>query len=263
MSRHPLLLSIAFAAVALALAACGGKSPTAPSAGGSGAVLHGVALGADATASSARGARAMSGAGKITVTVKEDPSISTKVSANGTFELENLPAGTLTLEFSVDGKVVGTVTITGVSGDVEIKLTVQITATVVVVVDLEMDGGSSGDTGDAKTCAISGGTVGKGIELEGTVDSVTGTSLTMKVNGERASALVTVDASDASFKCNGGAGSSDNGKDNGKSGGTCDATSLAAGEQIHVRGTLLACTTTDAQVIATEVMIQHGEGSDD
>src|SRR5262249_23998872 len=141
-----------------------------------------------------------------------------------------------------------------VSGDVEIKLTVQIKATVVVMIDLEMDGTSSDDNG-TKTCAISGGTVGKGIELEGARDSVAGTTFARKVNGEGSSALGTVDMSGASFKCNGGADSSDSGKGNGKS-GTCDASSLTAGQKVHVKGTLLSCTTTDAHVIATEVMLQ-------
>ena len=186
--------------------------------------------------------------GTITVTV-EGTSISTTISGNGTFELEGLLSGSFTLVFTKDGVVVGTVSVNGVPESTEIKIVVQIETTTVILIKLEM-GDDSEDNDSEKTCAISGGKVGSGIELEGNVTSATGAAFIMQVNGNRSSASVNVDAAGASFKCNGK-------KD--KSGETtCDATSLSAGDKVHVSGTLTTCSMTDASVTATKVMIQKG-----
>ena len=100
-------------------------------------------------------------------------------------------------------------------------------------------------TADAtKTCLINGGRVNEGIELEGSVNTVTGTSFEMAVNGQRASGPVTVDTSGASFSCAGVKG-------------TCDATLLKTDARVHVRGTLTSCSMQAAQVKATEVKFQH------
>lgn len=254
MQRRHILFSILALAVTFALVACGGNSPTSPS--GNGVTLHGVALGSGAgsTFHGRAGALSTSG-GSITVTVA-GTTISTTISANGTFELEGLPAGTFTLTFSSNGVTIGTVTITSVPTDAEVNVVVQVNTTVVILVKVEVNGTDETDSNDAKTCLIEGGKVGRGIELEGSVSSVSGTSFVMTVNGERASGTVTVDASGASFKCNGDNGKEDNGK-GGDNSGTCDATRLTGGEKIHVSGTLTSCSMTDAQVTASQVMLQH------
>jgi hypothetical protein len=243
MQRARLLYVLALFLGALALSRCG-SSPTLPSAAG--VNLHGVALGANSSASSIGHVRAMSGSssGSITVTVQENTSITTKVSANGTFELENLPAGMFTLVFSIDGTVIGTVTITSVPSTAEINLVVQITTTTVITVKVEVNGADETDNqGDSKTCAISGGTVGSGIEIEGSISSGSGATFTMAVNGNRSSANVTVNAGGASFSCAGVKG-------------TCDASLIQAGQKVHVSGTLTSCSLTAATVTASEVKFQ-------
>jgi hypothetical protein len=205
--------------------------------------LHGLAMGqSSASASSSSGFRAMSTGSSITVTV-QGTSISTTISANGTFELEGLPAGTFTLVFSSNGVTLGTITITSVPTQGEVNVVVQITATTVVLVKVEVNGTDTTDN-QTKTCLISGGTVGSSIELEGSVSSASGKTFQMSLNGERAAGPVTVDASTASFDCAGIKG-------------TCDATLLKAGAKVHVSGTLTTCSLTAAQVKATQVKFQH------
>ncbi len=238
----------AVAVLGLILSACG-SSPTSPSTG-TGATLRGVAMG---TAASPGGLRALSTAAAaassaVTVTVQENPSITTRVSANGTFELEGLPAGTITLVFSRDGVTLGTITINGVPTQGEVQVVVQISTTSVVLVSVTINGADDNDNNSGnRGCLISGGTVGAGIELEGHVSSGTATAFKMDVNGERASALVDVNASLASFKCNGPRVSDTE----------CRA-SVRSGAQVHVRGTLTSCSLSAAQVTAAEVMVQQG-----
>lgn len=237
--------------VTVAMAGCGGGSPAGPSSGG--LKLQGLVLqdssGAGAQSAGTR-AESTSG-GSITVTVKETPSITTRVSGNGTFEIDNLPAGTFTLVFSVDGTVVGEIQVQVVAGATEIKIVVQVTQGSVVLVDIKFDTGNANDNNNDsggndgnKTCMIEGGKVGQGIELEGNVASGNGSSFKLQVNGNRSSGLVDVNASGASFKCNGQKKSSD-----------CKAT-LTAGAKVHVRGTLTTCSASMASVTATEVMVQ-------
>jgi hypothetical protein len=189
----------------------------------------------------------MSTGGSITVTV-QGTSISTTISGNGTFELDGLPAGTFTLVFSSNGVIIGTITITSIPTQAEINLVVQITTTVVLV-KVEVNGTDETDNENnnnngSKTCLIDGGTMGSEIELEGSVSSASGKTFKMSVNGNRASGLVSVDATTASFDCAGIKG-------------TCDATLLQAGAKVHVSGNLTTCSLTTATVKATEVKFQH------
>src|SRR6185503_1663583 len=126
-------LGAAFAAV-MALSGCGGESP----AGASGAVvLRGTVVG-DATAmASSSSAHAAAGGARITVTVAEDSSLTTTVAGNGTFELSGLPEGDFTLVFSSNGVELGTITITGVEPGTEIKITVRVTSTTVILIEIE------------------------------------------------------------------------------------------------------------------------------
>jgi len=234
---------------AAAMLRCG-SNPAGPS----GAVkLQGVVLqnatGTAAARVSAQSANAV--AGRITVTVLEDPSLKVTVSANGTFELQNLPAGGFTLVFSVNGVVVGQITITAVAEGTTIRIVVSVAENSVVLVEIETDDDSThGEDPGAgkdtpKACMIEGGKVGSGIELEGNVESGSSSQFRLRVNGNRSSGLVDVSASGASYKCNG----------NPKATTDCKS-SLKAAAKVHVKGNLTTCTTSAASVTATEVMIQ-------
>jgi len=239
-------LVVLFAAAALWRC---GSSPASPSGGVKlqGVVLQDATGGAASASVSAQSAKP----GKITVTVQEDPTISVTVSSNGTFEIQGLPAGGFTLLFSVNGAPVGTIAITAVGEGTTVKIVVKVTEQEVELVDMETDGdeatgglppSTGGPTNSA--CMISGGRMGDRIELEGNVDSVSSTLFfKLRVNGNRASGLVDVAASGASYKCNGNKTAD------------CKA-SLKAGAKVHVRGNLTNCSTTAASVTAIEVKIQ-------
>jgi len=234
-SARTLLL---LAAVALTSAACG-SNPASPS---DPVVVRGTVLEATAglvTAQSAGPVASSTGGSRITVTV-EGSSLSTTVSGNGTFVLEGLSAGTFTLVFTRDGVTLGTVTVTGTGGGDEVKIVVQVEGTTVVLIELKIDG--QDETEGAKTCLINGGRQGDGIELEGHVASGTTGQFKLDVNGNRASALVDVIASGATYQCNGKPGT--------------DCQSNLVGAQVHVRGTLTLCTLSAATVTASEVRVQ-------
>ncbi len=132
---------------AIALSGCGGSSPSSPS--GKGVVLQGTVLSTTAAAGASAHAGASAASGKMVVTVQENPRITATVSANGTFELEGLPSGTITLVFTIDGKVVGTLTLTGLGEDVEVKIVVQITPDGVILIEIKIEG--QDDDGDPTT----------------------------------------------------------------------------------------------------------------
>ena len=141
--------------------------------------------------------------------------LTTTVGGDGTFELEGVPEGGFTLVFTRDGAVLGTIEITGASPGQEIRITVRVTGRRVALVAIEHANGDDGDAGDAddddggtdtsRTCAISGGKVGEGIELEGNVDSGDAAGFELRVNGNRVKngGTVRVNTAGASFKCNG------------------------------------------------------------
>ncbi len=235
------------AVVAVVAVACGGDSPSGPSAAAGGVLVQGVVLGEGAVTASS-GVHASSAKPHITVRI-EGTSISVNVSASGTFVLENVPAGPFTLVFESDGVVLGTIQVTAVAG-ATVKVVVQVQGTSIVLVEMKIEDEDETETpepGDAaKTCAISGGTVGSGIELEGDVASGSAASFVMTVNGNRSSQPVLVNAGAASFVCNG----------NKKASVDCKGT-VKAGAKVHVRGTLTACTlSTQPTVTASEVKVQ-------
>jgi hypothetical protein len=110
------------------------------------------------------------------------------------------------------------------------------------------DDDDEGDDEDApRTCIISGGQVGRGIELEGNVMSGDSAGFVMRVQGNRASAPVDVQAVGATYKCN-GPGS--------PTVAECQAR-VVGGAKVHVSGTLQQCTLTSALVRASRVMVQQ------
>jgi hypothetical protein len=242
-------VALVFAAI---LSACGGTSPSSPSSG-AGVGVQGVVMGDGGSVAAASGGHAVAttaATGKITVKV-DGTTITAEVSANGTFELENVPSGTFTLVFYRDGVEIGRVVVTA-PGGAEVKIVVQIQGATIVVIEIKVEGtGTPGPSPSSSpspaACLIEGGRTGQGIELEGNVSSGSYAAFKMAVNGERADALVDVSASSASFRCIGGAKA--------PSDAECKA-SVKAGAKVHVSGTLMTCTATAAQVTATEVKVQ-------
>jgi hypothetical protein len=240
MDRRLALLLVGVLAAGLGAAGCG-SSPNSPSGA---VVVRGTVLGAPGSLSAqSAGAVSSSGPGAITVTVAEDPSITVKVSGNGTFMLEGLPVGTFTLVFTRDGVTIGTVTVTGVGEGSEVKVVVQVNGSVLVVIELKVDDHDAESPNGS--CIINGGRAGEGIELEGNVASGTASLFKLQVNGNRASQLVDVSTSGpSSFQCVGQPGKGD-----------CPPTPLA-GSKVHVSGTLTSCSTSAALVTANEVKVQ-------
>lgn len=245
MERLVLMRWAAVVIAGLVAVACGGESPTG--ANGSGVVVQGVVLG-DGASVSAADTRAPQAAQAKKVTVKvEGTTLTVDVNANGTFQLTGIPSGTFTLVFLADGVEVGRVVVTAGDGS-EVKIVVQVTAGQLIVVEIKIEDGSGSNTDPANTssCSVNGGKLGQKIELEGNVASGSSASFEMTVNG-RSGNPIKVNASSASFKCIGGAKTSSDAE--------CKA-SVKTGAKVHVSGTLMTCTTSSAEVTATEVKVQ-------
>jgi hypothetical protein len=111
--------------------------------------------------------------------------------------------------------------------------------------------GSEDDDQDTPTadCNISGGRVGANIELEGHVTSGDASSFMLQVNGNRAKALVDVDASGASFECHPAGGP------NAPTPDQCRA-KVTSGAQVHVSGRLTSCDASSASATASKIIVQ-------
>lgn len=122
-------------------------SPTSPFAGfdGKGSRLSGRFT-SQASASAALRAQPQPNFDGITVYVRENTSITTTVRSNGTFTLDGIPEGTITVVFKRDDSVIGELTFRGVLANQEIRIVVRLTeGDVVVLVEQERDDDSSDD----------------------------------------------------------------------------------------------------------------------
>ncbi len=203
-------------------------------------------LGAGAELSASSGAP-VAAAKNQKVTVKiEGSSITADVSANGTFELKGIPGGTFTLVFLVDGVEIGRVVVTAEDGS-EVKIVVQVKDSTLVLIEIDVEGAGSGPgpSPSPGSCLVNGGKVGQGIELEGNVSS--GDYQAFKMSAAGANGLVDVSAAAASFRCIGNAKVATEAE--------CRL-SVKAGAKVHVRGTLMTCSTAKAEVTASEVKLQ-------
>jgi hypothetical protein len=245
MERTVLMRSAAVAVTAFLAIACGGESPTSSSGG---VAVQGVVMG-DSASASAADTRTPEASQAKKVTVKVDgTTLSVDVNANGTFQLTGVPSGTFTLVFLADGVEVGRVVVSASDGS-EVKIVVQVTAGQLVVVEIKVEdaqGSNASPPPSSASCSVNGGTVGQRIELEGNVASGTSASFDLNVNG-RSGSPIKVNSSAASFKCIGGAKTSSDAE--------CKA-SVKTGAKVHVSGTLMTCTTSTAEVTATEVKVQ-------
>jgi hypothetical protein len=248
MNRRVWLAWVVVAAAAFTTA-CGGESPSSPS-GSGGVAVQGVVLGDGASFGASSGANPSSAKARKVEVMVEGTTLTAEVSANGTFELKGIASGTFTLIFLVDDVEIGRVVVSAEDGS-EVKIVVQVKDSVLVVVEIKVEGPDDTDpdpspSSGSTACLVNGGKVGQGIELEGDVTSGTYAAFKIAVSG-RAGAPVDVSASSASFRCIGGAKAATDAE--------CKA-SVKAGAKVHVRGTLMTCTTSTAQVTAAEVKVQ-------
>jgi hypothetical protein len=226
MRCRSLLLTWVAAAVAAVTLSCGGGGPSSPS--GTGVDVQGVVLSGATAVVASSGSHPAAKAQKVTVTV-EGTTITAEVGADGTFVLKGVPSGSFTLVFMVDGVKIGEVPVSAPAGS-EVKITVKVEASQLVLVDLKIEAADGSET--PSTCVVNGGQKGQSIQLEGTVTSGAWDLFNMTVNGGRAGSLVAVNAAE------------------------CKALVAKGGAKVHVSGTLTECTTTVAQVTASEVKIQ-------
>jgi hypothetical protein len=116
-------------------------------------------------------------------------------------------------------------------------------------IKLQEDDDEDGDDDGQRTCAINGGRVGDGIELEGNVAGGDSASFQLRVQGNRASTLVQVNAGGATFQCSPASGP------NAPTPAQCQA-QVTSGAKVHVSGRLTSCDLSAAEVAATKVKVQ-------
>jgi len=148
---------ITFGVTALvALTACD-SSPTSPSTGQASSNRILGSFVSETSAASRQTARPNASFEGINVTVQQDGSIRVEVSSNGTFTLDHVPVGRVTIIFTRDGVKIGEVDIHGVGSNEEIRITLELTANdTVVLVDVQRtlednssdDGSSDDDSSD-------------------------------------------------------------------------------------------------------------------
>jgi uncharacterized protein DUF5666 len=206
--------------VALAGAACGKSStPASPSGGGApqpaGSATGATIAGAIVSSSGAQSIRPMGGAA-ITVSVV-GTTISATIDASGSFMLQNVPSGDVTLAFSGNG-VDARLTISGVSNHEQIHITVNVHGTTADADETERE------TDDNR------------VEVEGRISSITVSTRTLIV-GRRQTMLVVPTGTPIRH------GSTN-----------VNFSQLAVGERIHAHGTKSGTTVTATSV---EVQNEH------
>jgi hypothetical protein len=207
----------------LVLAACGG--PSSPSE--EGVVLRGTVVGGGTLSASSAG-RVSAPAATVTVTVQENPAITTTVAADGSFSLRGLPPGAFTLVFTSGGAPLGVVVLAEVMPNQEITLTVRVEGGTVVVVEERRNGIGHGD-----------------LEIEGRVESVVALN----------------PAGDSVFVIDGRQVVARPGETAIREGNRSRAvTDVTVGRQVHVKATFMTSTDRSSQrVLAQEIKLQGDE----
>jgi hypothetical protein len=189
---------------------------------------------------------------------------------HGDVEIEGLVSAVLLLNpggesrFTIDGKTVvarsgetairegnsaRTVSDVTVGHQVHVKgvwLPQDATGQPVLAHEIKLQGDDDDGPDVDKTCMISGGRAGEGIQLEGSVATGSSAGFMMTVQGNRSSGNVQVDTSGASFKCNGFKGTD----------AECRA-KVMTGAKIHVSGMLQSCDLSTAVAQASQVKVQQ------
>ena len=217
----------AVAAIVLALAAlaaCGGN-PAGP--GGGGVVVRGTVQGASALGF----ASVHAGAAVVTVTVAEDPAITTTVGADGSFTLRGLPEGGFTLIFSSGGTELGRLSYSEVQANQEITVTVKVSASGVVLLEEQRNGIGHGD-----------------VEIEGNVAQV----------------IALVAAGDSRFLIDGKTVVARPGETAVREGNRSrNIEDITEGRRVHVKGTWLPLEGSMQPVLAQEIVLQSDDSEVD
>lgn len=230
-ASHFAPLALVVCSALISLVACGGDSPAGPSGVASsaqGVVLHGTVVGATAAAGVTLKSTQSVLTGVVTVTVQENPSITTTVAADGSFTLRGLPQGSFTLVFTRDGATLGTLTFGEVKANQEITVTVNVSSGAVVLVEEKRDGIGHGD-----------------IEIEGNVDAVLALNPAGESRFQIKGYVVVTRPGDTAIR------------EGSKSRTVQDVT---VGRHVHVKGVWLPVEGTTQPVLAQEIMLQ-GDGS--
>jgi len=173
--------------------------------------------------------RVASGASVVTVTVKENPAITTTVGADGTFTLRGLPEGRFTLLFTSGSQPLGSVEFAEVLPNQEITVTVSVSTTSVTVLEEKRNGIGHGD-----------------LEIEGLVQEVLLLNL----------------AGDSRFLIDGHTVVARPGQTAIREGNTARTVSdVTVGRRVHVKGTWLPAEGTTQPVLASEIKLQDDDGS--
>jgi hypothetical protein len=226
--RSTRLLSYFTVAVALALGACGGGGPSSPSGLGSGVTVRGTVLGMVSNTPAGVAAFAAADQGVITVTIQEDPSVKTQVGADGTFTLRGLPEGAFTLVFTDGaGRVVGTLVFDEVKPNQEITISVDVTASGVVLLEERRNGIGHG-----------------GLEIEGRIEEMSNVQLAADSELTIAGYTVVVRPGATAIR---------------KGGRRLTVADLSEGDRVHVKGEWLplAGGVSDQPVLAHEIILQQ------
>jgi hypothetical protein len=145
MRPRTLIVFLSLIATALATSACASSSPSAPTqlsgptttntATGNGATINGAITGAalSALSLSESGFASLNGPGLMVTVVGTD--ITASVHPNGTFVLSNVPPGDIQLHFTGPGTD-AMLTVTGVAGGDELRITVQVNGNTAILQDL-------------------------------------------------------------------------------------------------------------------------------
>ncbi len=217
---------LAFAMVVFAVAglvACGGN-PAGPDA--SGVVVRGTVQGTGLL----RAASGATSAATVTVSVLENPAISTTVGGDGSFTLRGLPEGGFTLVFSSGGAELGRLSFAEVKPNQEITLTVQVSGGSVVLLEEQRNGIGHGD-----------------VEIEGLVAQIVALNPT----------------GDSRFLINGRTVVARPGETSVREGNRArNIEDVTEGRRVHVKGAWLAVEGSTQPVLAHEIMLQGDEGDD-
>jgi hypothetical protein len=214
----------AIAAVAF-LTSCGGN-PAGPD--GEGVVLRGTVQGADGLRAASFGAKAA--AATVTVSVVENPSISTTVAGDGSFTLRGLPEGGFTLVFKNGATELGRLSFTEVNANQEITVTVQVSDAGVLLLDQRRNGIGHGD-----------------VEIEGLVGQV-----------------IAPAAGESRFVINGRTVVAKPGVTAVREGNRSrNIEDITEGRRVHVKGVWLPAEGSTQPVLAHEIKLQGDEADDD
>jgi hypothetical protein len=214
-----------FMLTAGAFLACGGN-PSGPDA--QGVVVRGTVQGAGTLRAASVGAAS---AATVTVSVLENPSISTTVGGDGSFTLRGLPEGGFTLIFRDGATEIGRLSFSEVRANQEITLTVQVSGSGVVLLEEQRNGIGHGD-----------------VEIEGNVAQIVALN----------------PAGESRFVINGRTVVARPGETAVREGNRSrNIEDVTQDRQVHVKGVWLPMEGSTQPVLAHEIKLQGDQGEDD